>query len=493
MTQWWILFATSLLMFTLNVDLTATNLALPAITLDLNTNLSTAQWIINGSLIACATLTATAGRLGDLFGHRKIYLLGSMMFLLASFVVGASQNGLSIILGRVFQGFSLALCFPMIYVLNYKVFPKTKHGVALGILTTVVGFAQAIGPSFGGFLIQFLSWRWIFFVNIPIVLLSCWVVWKKYSEDSFQKVKIDYAGIVFLALALFCSIYALNQAHNWGLFSILFISLIVLSFIFFSLFIWVERKSSQPIIDLRLFKNKNFTFINLIRGFYNYCFFVILFFMGLFLQNIVGMSAVKAGFYLLFMTVIFGIVAPFYGKLIDKVGIKTPMIIAVIFYIISFGFFLQLTLPFKFTILIPALFFLGLSCGAIMPTSSVGAMSSLPPEKVGMGTGCFFTTMFVSSSLGVAISGIILSIASKNFLIKAVEGQNLIINQPLFTALKNVAVSIQPVNTLANLQLQNLAKAAFMNGFTINMWVCFGMGVVSLMLSLLLKNPKTPY
>lgn len=425
MSYWWILFATSLLMFTLNVDLTATNLALPAISLDLHTNLSTAQWIINGSLIACATLTATAGRFGDLFGHRKIYLMGSAVFLLSSLAVGASQNGLSIILARVFQGFSIALCFPMIYVLNFKSFPKNKHGIALGILTTVVGFAQAVGPSFGGILIQYLSWRWIFFVNIPIVLISCWIILLKYKEDSYQKSTIDYIGITFLSSALFCLIYALNQAHIWGLDSLLFISILILSLILFSIFILIEKNTQNPIIHLELFKNKNFVLINVIRGIFNYCFFVILFFMGLFLQNILGMPALKAGFYLLFMSVVFGVVAPFYGKLIDRVGIKLPINLAAVFFIIAFIFFVNLNNDVKSYILIPALFFLGVSNGAILPSSSLGVMSSLPAEKVGMGTGCFFTIMFVSSSLGVAISGIILAVASQNYITHATQTANL--------------------------------------------------------------------
>ena len=162
-SKWWILFALTLMMMTLNLDLTAVNLALAPIAKDLHMNMGEVQWIINGFMIASAMFIAVSGRFGDLFGHRYIFMVGAGIFLIASVGAGVAYSGWSIIVWRIVQGIGVAICFPMMYAIIFQVFSLEQRGLATGILTASMGLSQAIGPLFGGFLIHVLSWRWIFF------------------------------------------------------------------------------------------------------------------------------------------------------------------------------------------------------------------------------------------------------------------------------------------------------------------------------------------
>jgi MFS family permease len=162
--KWWIFFATSLVLVMTNIDYTAVNLALAPIANDLHANLSTLQWIINGYSSAAAACAVIGGRLGDTYGYRKVFIAGVIIFTVASVLIGFATNAWSIILLRILQGAGGATCWPLCVVIISNVFPKDRQGYAIGKAMAIATIALAVGPTFGGVLLHFLNWRWIFFI-----------------------------------------------------------------------------------------------------------------------------------------------------------------------------------------------------------------------------------------------------------------------------------------------------------------------------------------
>ena len=216
-SKWLTLTALVLMTLVLNVDVTAVNLALAPIAKDLHMSMAEVQWIINGCLIAIAMFMTTAGRLGDLIGHERVFFLGAFIFLIGSIAGGLAQSGWSIIVARLIQGVGIAFNFPMIYAIIFRDFPDNQRGLATGIVSTMVGFAMAIGPTVGGILIDFASWRWIFFVNVPIVLVSCFLLYFVRQPQTAKQpisIRLDYISVTLLSLGLFILMLTLNEGSK---------------------------------------------------------------------------------------------------------------------------------------------------------------------------------------------------------------------------------------------------------------------------------------
>lgn len=494
--KWWVLTALCVMMTALSLDLTAVNLAVVVISKNLHTNLQTAQWLVNGTLIVAGMLTATSGKLADIYGARIIFLLGAIVFLLASLGAGSAMNSTTIVVSRLAQGIGIALCFPMIYLLLFTHFPIRQRGIAVGILTACNGLSQAIGPTLGGIFIQFLNWRWIFFINIPIVLMSIVIIlWAIPAKNIDRKPQaLDKVGIVFLSLMLFTLLFALNNAQSWGLTSLALWLWLLASCIFFIAFLWQELHFSQPVLDLRLFRNKVFLLINLIRAFYQIIFLGMLFLLGLFLQNILSFSAVKAGLYLLMMTACFGAIAPLTGKLIDWLGTHIPLFIGLLLLMLSSVFFALLQIPLAHQwILIVGLITLGMASGILLPSTSIAALSSVSPEKTGMASGIFYTVMFVSCGIGVAFVGTLLSAMSSHELTALLMQNHIHFELSQLPALKNIAAGLHPVssiNTIFDAQtlalINTISKQTFIHAFKMIGIVFIGLSFINLVLCFLI-------
>jgi len=485
---WWVLAALTIMMVTLNLDLAVANLALAPIAKDLHIDMVSVQWIINGCIIASAIAMPIAGRLGDIFGLSRIFLIGAAIFLVASIAAGAAQNSTSIIGARIIQGFGIALSFPMIYALIFRIFPETQRGIATGIITAGNGFAQAIGPTVGGILIHLLNWRWVFFINIPLVISACLilVVNKPAEIKANHSMNIDKSSMLLLSTGLFILMITLNKAQYWGLTSIYFLTGFIGSLILLTIFGWYQTQCKNPLLDMRLFANKRFMLVTFIRMLFNSVFFVVLFTMGLMLQNIFSYSANKAGLIMLFMTVIFGVISPICGRWIDKTGVHIPLSIGMgsltLACILLAGIGFQLTLP----VIGVALFLTGITCGIMFPTTSVAALSSVRKEQTGMASGLFYTAMFISCAVGVAMAGFILSTVSAAYINHALINATLTHHELIL--LNAVASGIQSITSITNTGLQAISYQAFITAFQHLMQWCLGFALLGFLISLYLHR-----
>src|SRR5262245_12356369 len=199
-------------------DFTALNVALPAIEKAFDTNVSTVQWVINAYALVFGVLIVTGGRLADMFGRRRVFFIGTTIFMAFSLLGGLAQNEYWLIAARAAMGVGGALMWPAILGMTFAALPKEKAGLAGGLILGAAGIGQSIGPILGGLLTQYLSWRWTLFINIPIGLIAMFVTWRKVHQPRVDtgEERIDYAGIATLSIGLFSLLFALDQATGWG-------------------------------------------------------------------------------------------------------------------------------------------------------------------------------------------------------------------------------------------------------------------------------------
>ena len=245
------------------LDITIVNVALPAIERSLNASFSDLQWVVDAYALALATFVLTAGSLADLFGRKRLFMIGIVLFTLASAACGASNDPLFLIIARGFQGVGGAIMFATALALISQEFRGRERGTAFGIWGATIGAAVAIGPLAGGMLTTWLNWRWIFFVNIPIGIAAVILSGAKLRESSDPThSRLDPIGLVTLTGGLFCLILALIEGNSHGWTSTFIVSLLVAAVVLLSLFIASQARPGLTMIDLSLFRDRKSTRLN---------------------------------------------------------------------------------------------------------------------------------------------------------------------------------------------------------------------------------------
>ncbi|WP_019218309.1 MFS transporter [Legionella tunisiensis] len=241
MKQWIILFVICLAWSLMWVDFTAVNVALAPISKDLHTNLATLQWVITSYTVCSAAFMSIGGRLGDMYGHRRLFVLGTFIFTFSSILAGFSFNASLLIGSRIGQGIGIAMVVPIATALVYLTFDEKRQGIALGFLTGTTGIAMAIGPTIGGLLCTYLNWRWVFFINVPTGVIAIIMSYMLIDETQEKKVfKIDFLGIITLILGLLSFLLGLNKISDWR--GSYLLGMFLLALAFFYLFIKCEQK-----------------------------------------------------------------------------------------------------------------------------------------------------------------------------------------------------------------------------------------------------------
>ena len=495
--KWWILSALSLMVLMFNIDITALNIALPAIARDFQASMSSLQWVLNSYILATAMFTMVGGKLGDMFGHRKIFVFGVIIFALASLLCGISINEKLLIANRAFQGIGGALAFPMIGVIVFAAFPPKQKGLAMGIFGGTAGLTQSIGPTLGGTIVKYLGWHWIFFVNVPVsiiciflTIISC----PKYIIAT-HKEKIDYKGIVLLSLGLFLLTYAINEVQNWGFTSSLFLAFLFGSFCFLAVFTYFAKRMSSTLVDIKLFTNKNFLAINFLRFVSIFGFNVVFFIFVLCLQNILLYDPIKTGLLMLFMTGVFGFLAPIGGRIVDKFGPRGPLMLAFASLGISFILFSAIRYNQNLVLLVIALFLLGFSVGIIFPATNISVLNVVSDKQRGSANGIYTTLTMLSSAFGIAVSGGLVVILSNNYLIKQLIAHHFnfdIVKMNLLQQISRGIYSIDKINANFSFNaigdLIRIAREAFLYSFYYVMLLCALLSFTGFMVLFYMKN-----
>ena len=323
--KWWTLAAVAFGLFMIMLDNTVVNVALPSIERDLHVSISELEWIVTAYALTFAALLITGGKLGDLYGRKLIFIVGIGIFTASSLACGLAPNAGFLIGARMVQGVGAALMNPASLSIITATFPPRERGQAIGIWAGVSAMALAIGPLVGGVIVETINWNWIFYINVPVGIAGIVVSWFVITEsrDMSHEQSIDVPGLVTSGLGLFALTYALIEGNNHGWSSPEILSLFAAAAVLLVAFVVLEHRQRLPMLDLSLFKIGSFTGANIVAMLVSLGMFGVFFFVSLYVQNILGYSAIQAGAIFLPMTILIIIVAPLAGKRVrpDRVAV----------------------------------------------------------------------------------------------------------------------------------------------------------------------------
>jgi EmrB/QacA subfamily drug resistance transporter len=405
--KWWTLVAVSFGLFMIMLDNTVVNVALPSIRSDLGISVSELEWVVNAYALTFGVLLLTGGKLADLLGRRTIFIAGLVIFTAASLWCGLADSATSLIAARTVQGVGAALMNPATLSIITATFPPRQRGTAIGIWAGVSALALAIGPLVGGLLTERISWSWIFFVNLPVGVLAIIAarVFIDESKDTSREQRLDLPGLLSSAIGLFALTYGLieTNTHAWG--SARVLGLLAIAAVSLTAFVFIELRGRVPMLDLSLFRHATFVGANTVMGLVGLAMFGIFFFNSLFLQNVLGYSAIKTGATFLPMTLLIILVAPVAGKISDRIGPRWPMGAGMTLLTVSLLLFGTLDEHSTFWNILPGLLVGGFGMAITMAPTTAAAMSSVPVDKAGVGSAVINSMRQVGGSLGIAIMG----------------------------------------------------------------------------------------
>jgi EmrB/QacA subfamily drug resistance transporter len=408
--KWWTLAAVSFGLFMIMLDNTVVNVALPSIQDELGADLSELQWIVTGYALSFAALMLIGGKLADAYGRRLIFVVGILVFTGSSLWCGIADSGEMLIAARVVQGIGAALMNPATLSIIAATFPPKQRGMAIGIWAGVSALALAIGPLVGGLLTEHLSWHWIFFVNVPVgvvAIAASFLLITESKDDTHQS--LDVPGLATSALGLFALTYGLIEANTYGWTSGRIIGSFVVAVVSLTAFVVIERRRRSPMLDLSLFRSGTYAGANIAMLLVALAMFGVFFFMSLYMQNVLGYSAVQAGAAFLPMTVLIILVAPFAGKASDKYGSRWLMTIGMVLLGVQLLYFSQLGADADFRKLLPGLIVGGLGMAMTMTPTAAAATRAVPVQKSGVGSAVLNAMRQVGGSVGIALMGAIVA------------------------------------------------------------------------------------
>lgn len=498
---WLILSAVSALIFLLNIDYTAVNLALVSISEEIPADLNTFQWLLSGYVLTWAAFVVPAGRFADRAGKGKMLIIGVSLFIAGSLLTGLGHRIDILIAGRILQGIGAAIFTPPCYGLIFDTMPPQKRSFGMGILAGVAGLGLAAGPTCAGYLIYYLSWRWIFYINIPLGLLVILAVVLFVPKDSAnpKAPKVDPLGSFLLAAGLGLFMFGLNQIEIWGIQDLKLLSMIAAGVTALILFWLFDRKQKNQTMPRHFFKNKPFMSALLAVTLNVYNFSLILVMMGLYLQNTLHYSGYEAGIIFLAMTLAIGLLSPIGGKIGDKVDIRYPIIAG--FLCLALSTFLMSLLDGSssvFTVLI-ALLFAGIGLGLSWPTLNAAMMRAVEPHEINTASALFTMATMVANTLGVIVSTSLVVMFGQSKLTALLSAKNITLlddqNTILFSAINQVEHTAKQLADLPEHlipELLTFLDASFVYGLTRDMWIGGALSLLGCLLVLKgLKNLKS--
>jgi EmrB/QacA subfamily drug resistance transporter len=414
--RWWTLGAMSFALFMIMLDNTVVNVALPSIQKDLGASLSALEWTINAYTLAIAVLLVSAGRLGDIFGRRRAFLFGVSVFALSSATAGFAPNDISLIVSRAVQGIGAAFMMPATLSIVTNAFPPAERGRAIGTWAGVSALALALGPVVGGLLTEQVSWRAIFFLNLPVAALAIVVSLAAVQESRDRTVPraVDYAGVATLTVGIGALVLALVEGNDWGWGSTRIMGLVALSALGLIAFTFIEKRVRFPMVEFDFFRSRQFVGTNGIAFVVSFAMLAMFFFMALYMQNILGYSPLEAGIRFLPSTVVIIVVAPIAGRLTDRIGARLPIAAGLTLVAISLYMQSRITIDTGYSYLLLPFSLMGLGIGLTMSPMSTAAMNAVQVTKAGVASGILSMSRMVGGTFGVAAVGALFQQLSNN-------------------------------------------------------------------------------
>ncbi len=393
------------------MDSSITNISFPLLTRIFGALITTIVWVSLAYILTSTSLMLILGRVGDLYGRKKIYIVGTLVFTVGLTLCSLSQNVTQLIVFRVIQAVGAAMAMACGAAIVTEAFPQKERGLGLGLLAVSVSAGLISGPVLGGLLLGWLDWRSIFYVRIPmgLIVLVMAVLFLKKDRRKAEKIKFDLWGTFFSSAGLACLMLGINQINHFSLRSPLFYLLVGLGLSSLMLFVLVEKKAADPIVDLSLFRNRVFTcaLASLFLMFFTYSAYILL--MPFYLLQGISLTPSKAGLIMTTVSMIAIIVGPASGWLSDRFGQVFFAALGAILTIVSFWLMFGFHFQSRIIDIIPALALAGLGMGLFQSPNNSSIMGAVGPDRLGTASAMIATSRLVGVSLGMAMSGTIYS------------------------------------------------------------------------------------
>ncbi len=406
-SHWWILLAMGCVIGVILLDETIVGVALPAITADLGISTIAAHWAVNIYLLVFACLAAVGGRMGDLLGLKKLFIGSLLLFGLSSLEAGFAQSGSQLIIARGFQGVGAAVIFPSSLAMLTIAFPPQQRGFAMGLYGAIGTLFMSAGPLLGGLFSEYFSWRWIFWINPFLVLAIAAVVIGKWQDpplaDGERRGTIDFPGLFSLITALGLLVLAIMQGPEWGWSNPLVIALLLIGCLALGLFIIIELRSPDPLIELDLFASSNFSMYNLVVFTAQFNKMAIFIFGALYLQEELAMSAFHAGLAMVVAVVSSPIIAAPVGKLTDRGksrGLTFFGLLLAALGLLWMGWFADND---KLWLILSGLFIWGFAMPFVFIPSQHSVMGAVSLDKQGQAGGVYMSSQLMGGTIGMAV------------------------------------------------------------------------------------------
>jgi EmrB/QacA subfamily drug resistance transporter len=403
-SKWWTLAGTCAGLFLLMLDSTVVALALPSIRHDVGASSAGLQWVMNGYLLAITVFVVTAGRLGDMFGRKRLFLAGTVVFALGSVVSATAGDELALIAGRVLQGVGAAPMLPLSLAIVCNVFPKEEQARALGVWAGISAVALAIGPLAGGALVE-LDWRVIFWINLPVaaIAIAITALAAPESTDPGSGRRVDLAGLVTLSVGLTAAVLAMIQARVWSDAATAALGALAVASLYS--FWRLERRVAEPIVDFALFRNGPYLGASAAAFALVGAYWSVMFFQSQYLQDVRGHSAVLSGLLILPITVPMVFISPFSGRLIGRFGARRLMTVGMLCAVLGLLVLTQAGERSPYIGLLAAYLPFGVALGLVYAPMSTAAMPAMPAEKVGIASGVLAMDRVMAGTIALAATG----------------------------------------------------------------------------------------
>jgi EmrB/QacA subfamily drug resistance transporter len=388
-------------------DFTALSVALPAMEQAFGASLTTVQWVINGYALVFGVLIVTGGRLADMFGRRRIFFIGAVIFALFSVVGGMAPSVGVLLASRAAMGVGGAMMWPAILGMTYGILPAAKAGLAGGLILGAAGFGNAIGPLIGGALTDTLGWRWIFFLNLPVAAFAILVTWRIVGDDpgSVSDRRLDYAGIASLSVGLIALLLALDEGTDRGWTDRLILGLFALAAVALAAFVVIERRAGdKALVPADVLRNRTFLASCLTVLLMSAIFFSTLLYLPQFMTKMLRYSAVQSGAGLLPLMGTFALTSFVAGPLYGRLGAKLIVSLGAGFLLAGIYLLSQVKAATTFDGLIPGMVVLGIGVGLFYSSVTTAAVTALDPSRSSLAGGIVYMFQIAGGSIGLGLN-----------------------------------------------------------------------------------------
>ena len=408
--KWWILIAVSTVGGLILLDETVVGIALPTIRQDLGMGETAAHWVISAYFLVLTAFAAAFGKIGDVVGFDKLLYIGSALFAGASLVAGFADGGAVLIAARAVEGLGAAIIFPGVIAMIAIAFPPEQRGMAIGIMAAVGTTFLAIGPLIGGFFTEIISWRWIFWINVPLIaaiVLTVAVAWIEPPRKA-ETSRFDYGGLVTLIASMTLIVFAVMQGGSWGWSNPTILICLIAGVVVLVAFIIIENRRDAPLLEVDLFRIGEFSACTFVLFVGQYAKIVIVIFGALYLQQSLGMSPLTAGFALLAAVAGFPFLSAPVGRFADKHGARRPVLLGLGVATLAMAWIVITIVWDSYVLLLPGLLVWGLAMPFCYSPTLRAMANAVPQEKQGQTSGIGITSRLVGGTVSMALSSTLL-------------------------------------------------------------------------------------